>query len=190
MFVLKLVSLLLASLSCPNTGHEGREPSCCSKNPQICPNWCDSVCWALFQESKGCRFNPSRGTCLGYGFGPRLGYVWEATDQCFSLTSMFFSLSFSLPFPLSKKITKYNLKKPISESFLFTLTGFHALCLHVCFPISLWQDVYSDLVFLIFILCRNSSCVFSKGAMPYTLVPTQRSKLILTVLQSSLYPVI
>ena len=50
---------------------------------------------------------PSQGTCLGCGFGPRLGRVWNATDQCFSLTSMFLSLSFFLLSPLSKiKILK------------------------------------------------------------------------------------
>ena len=29
---------------------------------------------------------PSQGTCLGYGFNPWLGYIWEATDRCFSLS--------------------------------------------------------------------------------------------------------
>ena len=43
---------------------------------------------------------PSQGTCLDRGFGPQLERVWEATDQCFSLTLMFLSLSFCLPFPL------------------------------------------------------------------------------------------
>ena len=42
---------------------------------------------------------PSQGTCLGCGFSPWSGYVGEATDRCFSLTSMFLSL---LSFPLSK----------------------------------------------------------------------------------------
>ena len=42
---------------------------------------------------------PGQGTCLGCGPGPQLGCVREATDQSFSHTLMFLSLSF----PLSKK---------------------------------------------------------------------------------------
>ena len=37
------------------------------------------------------------------------GYIWEATNQCFSLTSMFLFLSVFFPSPLSKN--KQNLKK-------------------------------------------------------------------------------
>ena len=44
---------------------------------------------------------PGQGKCLGCGFGPQSGRVREATDRCFSLTSMFVSLSFSLPSPVS-----------------------------------------------------------------------------------------
>ena len=40
---------------------------------------------------------PSQGTCLGCGFGPQLGRVQEATNQCFSLTVMFLYLSFPSP---------------------------------------------------------------------------------------------
>ena len=45
---------------------------------------------------------PGQGTYLGCEFDPWLGCLWEATDQCFSLTSMFLSLSLSplLPTPL------------------------------------------------------------------------------------------
>ena len=45
---------------------------------------------------------PSQGTCLGGGARSPFGGVREATDRCFSRTSMFLSLSFSLPSPLSK----------------------------------------------------------------------------------------
>ena len=41
-----------------------------------------------------------QGTYLGYGFNPCSGYVWEATNPCFSLMLMF--LSPSVPSPLSK----------------------------------------------------------------------------------------
>ena len=58
---------------------------------------------------------PSQVTCQGCGFGPRSGSIWEATDWCFSLTSMFLSLSFSL-LPLSLKISKWNLKKILLEN--------------------------------------------------------------------------
>ena len=45
---------------------------------------------------------PSQGTYLGCGFSPGLWHIWEATDQCFSLTWM----SLSLPLPLSKINTR------------------------------------------------------------------------------------
>ena len=54
---------------------------------------------------------PGQGPGLGCGLGPQSGHVWEATDQCFSLTSMFLSLSFSLPAPLSKNKWNEILKK-------------------------------------------------------------------------------
>ena len=41
--------------------------------------------------------------------------MWEATNHCFSLTSMFLSLSLSLPLSLKKSINKSSsedLKKP------------------------------------------------------------------------------
>ena len=44
-----------------------------------------------------------QGTGLGSGFGPQSGCMQEAADQCFSLTWMFLSLSFSLPAPFPKK---------------------------------------------------------------------------------------
>ena len=40
---------------------------------------------------------PCQGTCLGCRFGPWLGYLWEATNQCFSHQSFFSSLSPSFP---------------------------------------------------------------------------------------------
>ena len=49
---------------------------------------------------------PDQGTCLGCGLRPWSGHVQEATDRCFSLTSMFLIFSFSLSSsPL--KINKY-----------------------------------------------------------------------------------
>ena len=50
---------------------------------------------------------PGQGPCLGFGFCPWSVCVREATDRYFSLTSMFFPLSFFLLSPLSKnKINK------------------------------------------------------------------------------------
>ena len=54
---------------------------------------------------------PGQGTCLGCRFSPQQGSVQEATDQCFSFTSMFLSLSFSLCSSLSRTNTR---KKAIS----------------------------------------------------------------------------
>ena len=42
------------------------------------------------------------GSIPGTYLGCRFGYIQEATNQSFSLTLMFLSLSFSLPSPLSK----------------------------------------------------------------------------------------
>ena len=47
-----------------------------------------------------------QGTDVGCGFNPRSGPVQEATDQCFSLTTMFLSVFLSLPYSLSK-ISEY-----------------------------------------------------------------------------------
>ena len=38
---------------------------------------------------------PGQGTCVGFGFGPWLGRIGEATEWC--LTSLFLSTSLSLP---------------------------------------------------------------------------------------------
>ena len=57
---------------------------------------------------------PGQSTYLGRGLDPQSGYVWEATNQCFSLTSMFFS--FALPSFLSK-INKKQLK--YSQMWIF-----------------------------------------------------------------------
>ena len=48
------------------------------------------------------RLIPGQGTRLGFGPGLQLGRMQEATDQYFSCTLMFLSLSFSLFSPLSK----------------------------------------------------------------------------------------
>ena len=59
-------------------------------------------------------------TCLGWG--PGLGWgLWEATHWCFSLSSMFFSLSFSLPSPLSKN--KYI--KSLKNYYVFYMFKLH-----------------------------------------------------------------
>ena len=43
-----------------------------------------------------------QGMCLGCGFSPHSVCIREATNQCFFHTSMFVSLSFSLPGPSLK----------------------------------------------------------------------------------------
>ena len=45
---------------------------------------------------------PGQGTCLGCRPGPHLGACERQLDQCFSPSSMFLSLLFSLPSPLSE----------------------------------------------------------------------------------------
>ena len=64
---------------------------------------------------------PSQGSCLDYGPGPRLGDMQEATDQCFSYTSVVSLPLFLLPFPsLSKaKYVKSLTKKPNLVNWIF-----------------------------------------------------------------------
>ena len=45
---------------------------------------------------------PGQGTRLGCGFSPWSGHILGTTDRCFPLTSMFLSVFFCLPSPLSK----------------------------------------------------------------------------------------
>ena len=45
---------------------------------------------------------PSQDTCLGCMFGPQSGHMQEATDQCFSLTSVILFFYFSLLSPLCR----------------------------------------------------------------------------------------
>ena len=64
----------------------------------------------------------SQGKCLSFGFSLQLGCLrettdTEATDGCFSFTSMFLSLSCSFPSPLSEN--KY--RKSFSSFFKFLL---------------------------------------------------------------------
>ena len=52
---------------------------------------------------------PGQGTCLGGRFRPRLEHMQEAIDWCFSLTSVFYAHSSSLPpfLLISLKTNKY-----------------------------------------------------------------------------------
>ena len=65
------------------------------------------------QSKKVAGSNLSQGTCLGCGLVPNRCVVQEATDQFFSLTLMFLSLSFSL--------SKYKILKKIK---------FHCKCVY------------------------------------------------------------
>ena len=74
------------------------------KNKAKSPDQCGSVGWASSHKTKHRQFDSWSGHMPGFGFGPQCcgEGVWQPTDPCFSLTLMFFSLSFSLPSPLSK----------------------------------------------------------------------------------------
>ena len=68
---------------------------------------------SFFHKPKGCSSSSSQGTCLVCGFGPQGGHAWEAALWCLSLTSMFLSLSLSLPSLLSeinKHVLSWGLK--------------------------------------------------------------------------------
>ena len=63
---------------------------------------CGSVGWALSCKAKGRWFDSQSGHMPGLLPSPPQGTLWEATDRFFTHTSIFFSLSFSLPSPHSK----------------------------------------------------------------------------------------
>ena len=54
---------------------------------------------------------PGRGRCLGCGFNLWTKHILEATDQCFFLTLMLLSLSFSLSPPSSLSLKSINIKQ-------------------------------------------------------------------------------
>ena len=62
---------------------------------RFCPGGCGSVGWAPSQKLKVAIWIPGQGTCRGCRSGPYSGSVQGTIDQCFSLTLMFLSLSFS-----------------------------------------------------------------------------------------------
>ena len=82
---------------------------------QTCVRWVTTLCkrhnhpgrvaqlvGASSYTPKGCGLNPQSGHMPGLQARSPVGGVQEATDQCFSLTSMFLSLSFPLSSPLTK----------------------------------------------------------------------------------------
>ena len=74
----------------------------------FCSGWCVSVDWVLACEPKGCWFNSQSEHMPGLWARSPAEDVQKKTDQCISRTSMFLSLSFSIPSLVSKKkkITK------------------------------------------------------------------------------------
>ena len=61
-----------------------------------------SVGWVSSHKAKGHSLIPGPGTGLGCRLGPQPGYMQEATDGCFSLASMFLSLSLPSPLKINK----------------------------------------------------------------------------------------
>ena len=59
---------------------------------------------------------PSQDTYLGCGFNPQLEHMQEATNQYFSVTSMFLSLCPPPLLSLKKKLKKIN-KTTLGEDF-------------------------------------------------------------------------
>ena len=78
---------------------------------------------------------PVQGTCLGWGFDPQLGHMWEASDWCFSLTSVSLSLSLSLlpSLKINKHILRWGLKKKKKKEISFWL---ERKKLDVCYCVS------------------------------------------------------
>ena len=67
------------------------------------PGWCGLVGWALSCKPKSLRFDAWSGHMPRWRARSWSGHVQEATDQCFSLESMFLSFSFSPALPVSLK---------------------------------------------------------------------------------------
>ena len=68
-----------------------------------CPGWCSSVGWSIVLYTlKGHQFDSSSGHMPSCRLTPQQARIWETTNQCFSLTLMFLSLSLFLPSLLSK----------------------------------------------------------------------------------------
>ena len=66
------------------------------------PGWCDSVGRALSHQPKGCWSESQSGHVPELWARSLVGGVQEATNPCFSHTSVFLYLYLSLPSPLSK----------------------------------------------------------------------------------------
>ena len=49
---------------------------------------------------------PGQGTYLGRELDPQFGCIWEANNECFSLTMMSLSLSLSVSLPLSPSLSR------------------------------------------------------------------------------------
>ena len=95
-----------------------------------------SVAWSIVPKPKGYLFHAWSGHIPGFQVlclagDPQSGYVREATNQCFSLTSMFLSLPSSLPSSLSltamKNMSWHEDKKPKNQqrkkSWVFRAEG-------------------------------------------------------------------
>ena len=95
-------------------------------------DWCGSVVWVLSHRLKDHWFNSWSGYMPGLQARSLVGCVQEATNWCFSHTSMFLSLSFSLPSPLSKNKIFF---KFISTKQKFFLLPFKHCCLR--FPLTI-----------------------------------------------------
>ena len=76
------------------TEHYNETSHSFKKNNPFCPGQGGSASWEPRSEDWNVTGSiPSQGTCWGWGVGPWSGHKREATDQCFSLTSMLRSLS-------------------------------------------------------------------------------------------------
>ena len=85
--------------------------------------------WELVRKARGHRFGSRSGHMPELWARSLVGEDAKATDQCFSFTSMFLSLSFSLPSPLSKNtIIFLKIKKIVHISGV----RHDVLCFDVC----------------------------------------------------------
>ena len=92
-----------------------------SQKRHTSPGWCGSVDWVPAFKPKGHQFDSQSGHMPGLQARSPVRGVWEATNQCFSRTSMYINVSLSpfLPPPLkiNKSLKTTTTKKSVTKMY-------------------------------------------------------------------------
>ena len=98
-------------------------------------------CVILYIHQKAASWIPSQGRYLGCGFDPWSGCVQEVTAECFCLTSIFFSLSFTLP--VSLKPVKKEKESPWVKIKKSVFDLLQLGCIYTLNLVELFENVFS-----------------------------------------------